>query len=246
PSPTASLVLVAGGGAVAPRLGASVRKVGHVLDAALPTGRGRATWLADHTRGGPVRLEAAAMALLDRHLGADLGRLAGLLEALAAAYGVGARLSAAQLEPFLGEAGGIMPWELTDAVDRGDTALSLSLLRRLLEAGGRHPLTILAVLHRHYAAVLRLDGAGAGSDAEAAEMAGLRSPWTAGKARVQAARLGHPGVARAIELLAGADLELRGATGLPAEVVLEILVARLSRLGPRRSAPGRGQPAGRR
>jgi len=42
--------------------------------------------------------------------------------------------------------------------------------------------------------------------------------------------LGTARTARAIGLLAQADLDLRGATQLPGETVLEVLVARLSRL----------------
>ena len=49
-------------------------------------------------------------------------------------------------------------------------------------------------------------------------------------------RLGSARIARAITLLAEADLDLRGATGLPGEVVLEVLVARLSRLAREGSA----------
>jgi hypothetical protein len=40
-------------------------------------------------------------------------------------------------------------------------------------------------------------------------------------------------VARAIELLADADLALKGAVDWPGDAVLEVLVARLSRLVPR-------------
>ena len=39
--------------------------------------------------------------------------------------------------------------------------------------------------------------------------------------------MGHGAVARAIQLLADADLALKGAVDWPAEVVLEVLVARL-------------------
>ena len=44
-------------------------------------------------------------------------------------------------------------------------------------------------------------------------------------------RSGGSGVARAIALLAQDDLDLRGATDWPEELVMEVLVARLSRLG---------------
>jgi DNA polymerase-3 subunit delta len=42
--------------------------------------------------------------------------------------------------------------------------------------------------------------------------------------------LGTAQIARAINLLAQADLDLRGVTALPGELVLQVLVARLSRL----------------
>jgi DNA polymerase-3 subunit delta len=83
--------------------------------------------------------------------------------------------------------------------------------------------------------MLRLDGAGAGSQEAAAEVLGIKSPFQAGKALDQLRRLGSSGVRRAIELLATADLDLRGARELPDDVVMEVLVARLSRLAPRRS-----------
>jgi DNA polymerase III subunit delta len=56
------------------------------------------------------------------------------------------------------------------------------------------------------------------------------APFPARKAMTQAARLGPAGVARAIELLAAADLDLRGLKEWPDGLVLEVLVARLSRL----------------
>ena len=52
------------------------------------------------------------------------------------------------------------PWELTDAIDRGDTETALVTLRRMLRAGDRHPLQLMATLHNHYLRMLRLDGAG--------------------------------------------------------------------------------------
>jgi DNA polymerase III delta subunit len=78
--------------------------------------------------------------------------------------------------------------------------------------------------------MLRLDGAGVTSADQAAQLLGLRSSYPAKKALAQATRLGSAGVGRAIQLLARADLDLRGLTDLGGDVVLEVLVARLSRL----------------
>ena len=61
-----------------------------------------------------------------------MGRLEGLLGTLATAYGDGATVSVAELEPFLGEAGSLAPWDLTDAIDAGETAQALAVLHRML------------------------------------------------------------------------------------------------------------------
>ncbi|HZU73973.1 MAG TPA: DNA polymerase III subunit delta [Acidimicrobiales bacterium] len=230
PADTTSLVMGATG-AVPARMVEAVRKVGHVVDASVPSGRGRSQWLTNRLRRAPVHLDARAANALGEHLGEDLGRLEGILDVLAAAYGQGARVGLEELEDFLGTAGGVAPWELTDAIDAGNVAAALSALARLTGAGQRHPLVVLATLHRHYAAMLRLDGAGVTSDAEAARLLGMKSNFPAGKARAQGARLGRAGIGRAFELLGAADLDLRGATGVGEQTVLEVLVARLARLG---------------
>ncbi len=230
PLPTTALVLVAGRGQLARPLVEAVRRVGHVVEADVPAGRARSAWLAARLRDGPVRLEPAAAAAVGTHLGEDLSRLPGLLETLAASYGPGSRLSLDDVRPFLGEAGSVAPWELTDAIDRGDPAAALGHLRRLLVGGGRHPLVIIASLHTHYARMLRLDGDPAVTDERSAATAlGLTgSTFPAKKALLQARRLGSAGIGRAIALLAGADLALKGTVDWPPELVLEVLVARLA------------------
>jgi DNA polymerase-3 subunit delta len=231
PLATTVLVLVAGGGTVPPALAKQVGAVGEVVDTSVGrSDKQRSQWLADHLKGAPVRLDARATARLADHLGGDMGRLSGLLGALASAYGEGSTVTVDDLEPFLGEAGSVAPWDLTDAIDRGDTAGALAVLHRVLGASGSHPLVVMGSLHRHYRQMLRLDGSGITSPEAAADALGLKSPFPARKALAQGKRLGTAGVARAIRLLAEADLDVRGSTALPGEVVLEVLVARLSRL----------------
>ncbi len=242
PLPTTSLVLVAGGGTVPRPLVDAVRKAGHVVEAGVPGGKGRSTWLANRLKEGPVRLDARAASMVGEHLGENVDRLRSLLEMLAAAYGQGARIGPDELAPFLGAAGSVAPWELTDAIDRGDTAVAIEALRRLTGPGGRHPLVIMATLHTHFGRMLRLDGADVADEAAAAALLGMSgaSTYPAKKALVQARKLGHAPVARAIHLLAEADLALKGALDWPGEVVLEVLVARLSGLV-RAGRPRRGR-----
>ena len=240
PLDTTVLVLEAGGGSISRSLVNAVKKVGHVEGADVPGGKGRGIWLDDHLHHAPVRLDGGARKLLDEHLGEDLGRLQNLLEALAAAYGANARITDDDLRPFLGEAGGVPPWELTDAIDSGDTPAALAALHRMLGAGDRHPLQLMATLHSHYTRILRLDGTGVPDERAAAAVLGMKgSTFPARKALTQARRLGHDGVKEAFTLLADADLDLRGVKGWPEDLVLEVLVARLSRLGPRTRSAAR-------
>jgi DNA polymerase-3 subunit delta len=236
PLPSTSLVLTGGKG-ISPKLVNAVKKVGTIVEAGAPVGKGRKSWLADHLRAAPVRLDPSAVELLDKHLGEDLGRLTNVLESLAAAYGRDARVTAEEVEPFLGEQGSVPPWELTDAIDGGRTGAAVSALQRMMMAGERHPLAIMATLHTHYARMLRLDGAAVRDEAQAAEALGMKgSTFPARKALTQARRLGHDGVVEAMRLLAEADLDLRKFTkDWPEHLVMEVLVARLSRLGPRRA-----------
>ena len=246
PVPGVQLVLVAGGGTVPAPLVKAVRAGGTVIDTTVGTGATRRQWLVDHLRHGPVRLDAAAGALLQAHIGDDMGRVRPLLDTLADAFGPGATVGPDELAPYLGAPGAVAPWELTDAVDAGDTATALAVLRRLLGPGALHPLAVLSVLHRHYETMLRLDGASVASAEEAAALVGARSAYPVKKAMEQGRRLGSAGVARAVCWLADADLDLRGASGLPDDAVLDVLVARLSRLAPaRRSTGGRARSARR-
>lgn len=231
PPPSVFVVLVASGGTVPQGLVRSVKRLGETHDASVGTGRDRSRWLSEHLRAAPVRLTSGAAGRLGQHLGEDLGRLEGVLDSLAAAYGEGATVDEAALTPFLGEAGSVPPWELTDAIDGGSTEAALAALGRLLGPGGRAAPELVAVLHRHYDQMLQLDGLEMTSPEQAAGHLGVRSTFVAKKALGRTRQLGSERIARAIELIADADLDVKGRSGLPPRVVLEVLVARLSRLG---------------
>jgi len=243
PVPGVFVVFASAGGSFASSLQNAIEREGSVVDTKVGTGRARTQWLSARMRDAPVKLDARAQAHLSEHLGEDLGRLEGLLSALASAYGESAHVTAEQLEPFLGSAGGVPSWDLTDALDKGDSPGALRALERLLVASASPALVVLATLHRHYERLLRLDGAGATSPSEAAGLLGVRSDFLGKKALEQSARLGSERIGRAITLLAQADLDIRGASGLSDAAVLQVLVARLSRLSPGQRRPVAGRRA---
>jgi DNA polymerase-3 subunit delta len=223
-------VLVFGPGRLPKLLAEAVARCGgEQLDAG--PGRKVAAWVDDQLAAAGLHVDREGTARLVEWLGDDAQKLVGVIGTLVGSFGVGARLGAADLEPFLGESGGVPPWELTDALDRGDITTALEKLHRMVSGGGRHPLQVMATLHGHYARMLQLDGAPVRGEKDAAQLLGLRgSTFPARKALQQARRLGHDRVVEAVSLLAGADLDLRGGKAWPEGLVLEVLVARLARL----------------
>ncbi len=228
------LILVGGGGVVPAPLVKAIKEFGQIIEVTTSKAGERKAWLHDHLARAPVKLDAGAVDLLTRHVGEDLGRVEGLLGAVSAAYGEGARVSADDLAPYLGEAGNLPRYELTDAIDKGDPGRALVVLHRLLDAGGLAPMQVMATLHGHFANMLALDGNDIG-EREAAAVLGA-PPFVAKKALEQSRRLGSAKIGEAINLIAVADLDVRGMSGLDPELVVEILVARLAR----QTRPARG------
>ena len=230
PLPSTVLVLEWGGtGRVPKAVADAVAKAGGETVSTDP-GRKLGEFVEKACREAGLKLERDAQRRLTDWLGDDAGKLPGVLNILASTYGQGTRIDAADVEPFLGDAGGVPPWDLTDAIDRGDIAASLTALTRMLHAG-RHPMQVMATLHTHFQRVMRLEGAALRGEKEAAAVLGLKgSTFPAKKALAQARKLGARRVAESTRLLAATDLELRGTVAWPAELSMEILVARLARV----------------
>lgn len=204
---------------------------GEVVDASVGTGKARQSWMDDQWAASSVKADRSAKDLVATHLGDDVDRLAALLATLESAFGPGAKVTTDDVEPFLGEAGQLPPWALTDAIDKGDIGLAIERVHRMLGSGGMHSLQILAILTAHFRRILALEGADVRNEADAAALLGMKgSTFPAKKALQRANRLGYEGSAQAVSLLAVADVDLRGKTAWPEDLVLEVLVARLARL----------------
>lgn len=234
PLPTSRLVVAAGGGALPAKFVNAFKQSAVATVVGTDVGAREAHgWLVGRLGRAPVKLDRDAAGLLEAHLGEDLSRLGALLGVLEAAYGEGARVGREELAPYLGQAGSVPPWDLTDAIDKGDTERAIELLHRLSDAGGRHPLVVLAILHRHFGNILRVQSPEIASEAAAAEALGIakgRSTFPAKKALDAARRLGPAGAGEAITALAEAELNLKGKIDWEPLWVLEVLVARLCRL----------------
>lgn len=242
PTLTTDLVLVWEKASSPARLGAMPKSLKEALHSAgadeidaSPKGRGRKALLERRMAEAAVLLDGGAKALIADRLGDDVGRAESLLDALASTFGEGSGLSAEDVEPFLGEASDVAPWELTDAIDTGDIRAALEKLHRMMGGGERHALQILATLHGHYQRALALDGAGVHDEKEAAALLGMKgSTFPAKKALALSRSLGSQRLREVFTLLSEADLGVRGRAGIDMTTQMEVLVARLAAIARRR------------
>lgn len=211
-----------------------------VQQTAAPRGKAAGDWLRDQLGASSMQFERGAIAAIEDLLGEDRSRVIGLVRTLEGALGADATVTADDVATFGGDAGSTVPWALDDAIDKGDVPAALQLLPRLIPYAGSPTdrngaaFRLMAVLHKRYSNMLRLDGADVRDDKAAAKLLGMKgSTFPAKKAMQQSRKLGTEKLSRAIELLAEADLDLRGTKDWPPELVVEVLVARLANLSRR-------------
>ncbi len=236
---TTVFVFVGGGGRTAKSLGDALKGAKVVGPDSEKTVDVLAAELAKHD----VTLSKDASRVAAERMGDDAGRAAGLVEVLGAAFGPGTTLSAEDIEPYLGEAGSVPVFQLTNAIEEGKVANALSILDRLLNVTSAkqpkpmHPLQVLGLLQSRYRRLLRLDDPNirTAKDAHAA-LGGKGSTYPAQKAFEATSALGSDGLRTAIDVLHHADLDLKGASAMPENAVLEVLVARLAALHSRSRA----------
>ncbi len=180
-----------------------------------------------------VAVEPAVVKIVLERIGEEVERVDALARTLHAVYNDQV-VSVADVEPYLGEMGNVPEWDLTDAVDRGRLTEALTTMRRMVESEGRVPIQIVGIFQRHYVRLSQLVNSGAVTTKAVMGLLGLKE-YPAKKLLSTYNALGSDRVAHALHLVAQADVDLKGATALDPEVVLEILTARLARL----SASGR-------
>ncbi len=189
------------------------------------------TWFLERLGESGLTLELGALNQIIDWLGEDQARLPGLIDILVSTYGTSRKLTSDDITPFLGDAGSVKPWDLTDAIDAGDSAKAIDMLHRMTRSGEYHPLQVMALLHTHYTKLMRLDGPDLNSPQDAMSIIGSKSEFQAKKYLNQYRRLGGEGINQAVQLLARADVDLRGGKDLGEELTMEILIARLCRMG---------------
>jgi DNA polymerase-3 subunit delta len=186
-----------------------------------------------------VVIDNTAAQRVTEQVGDDVARIDALARTLQSIYG-SAPLVFARIEPYLGDAGDVPAWDLTDAIDAGDATKAIVVARRMLESRQRAGLQIVSIVQRHYLNMARLEGSEARSKEDAATLLGINA-YPAGKALQMAERLGAARLTTAVHWITDADLALKGAVSYGGKdldsdldvtelTVIEVLVARLARL----------------
>jgi DNA polymerase-3 subunit delta len=232
------LVLVAGGGRVPAALDKAAKARAQLAG---PAGEQTSAALANATKAARLKLSGDAATRITTHLGDDAGRVPELVELLRATYGTGATLGVDDVEAYLGDLGTAGRFDLTNAIDRGELGTALEVLHRLLTATSAsqpkplHPMQVMASLVFHYQRLLRLDDPSITTKERAAAVLGMKSANGARFPLEAARRLGTDGLREAVGLLAQAELDLRGQSGLDERTAIDVLVARLAALSRRHS-----------
>jgi|tagenome__1003787_1003787.scaffolds.fasta_scaffold20913055_3 DNA polymerase-3 subunit delta len=234
------LVLVAGGGRVPAALDKACKASGTVIGSTKElTAEGTATLLASEAKDAGVKLTADASALIAARLGSDAGRVPELVDLLRSTYGDNTTLDADAVQAYLGDVGTAERFALTNAIDKGELGAALEILHRMATATSAsqpkplHPMQIMASLVFHYQRLLKLDDPTITTNEQAATALGMKSAYGARFPLEAARRLGSDGLREALGLLAQAELDLRGQSGLDERTAIDVLVARLAALSRR-------------
>ena len=236
PAPSVTLIL----GVVGTKANKLVKAAGEVVETNVGSrAQDRAAFVASKFAEYNVTIDRTASQRIAELVGDDVARIDSTARTLSTIYG-SAPLKFKDVEPYLGEAGDVPAWDLTDAIDSGDASKSIVVARRMLDSKGRAGLQIVNMLQRHYLAMARLEGSGTTSQEEAGSILSM-SPYPAGKALKTAQRLGPQKITQAVHWVREADVSLKGGVSYGGKdlntdidvtdlTVIEVLVARLARM----------------
>lgn len=236
PAPDTVLVI----GVVGTKVNKLVKAAGEVVEVNVGTrSQDRVAFVEAKLAEYRVTIDRTTAQRISDKVGDDIARVDSLARSLQSIYG-SAPLNFAHVEPYLGDAGDVPEWDLTDAIDNGDATKAIVVARRMLDSKGRAGLQIVNMLQRHYLRMARLEGSGVRGDDEAAALLGINR-YPAGKALRVSQRIGAERISAAVHMIANADVDLKGGVSYGGKdlnsdldvtelTVIEVLVARLAKM----------------
>jgi DNA polymerase III subunit delta len=237
PSPSTTLVLVAGKLDARRRLVVLAKKEGFLVDCETPARNALPAWLARRAKERGKTLAPGVGELLAEIAGPELARLDDAVERLSLFVGA---------DPEIGEDAvadaivGVKPssvWELVGAVGRRDLGRALSALSKIYDPKDRG-LPLLGTLAWSTRQLVKFHAATSRgmSPPEAAKYAGA-PPFKAGELAAQVKQLSPRELERWLLVLADMDLALKGGSKRPPQAILETSLITLCGKKPGQAAP---------
>ncbi len=201
----------------------ALRKQGaRVFEApAVKSDRDKAEFVTHEFRRAGRKVTPDAVQALVQAIGKDLRELASACSQLVA--DTEGLVDESVVETYHGGKVEASGFKVADAAVGGDRGEALALLRHAI-ATGVDPVPIVAVLASQLRQLVRVGSAGRGSSANLARELGM-APWQIDRARRSLQGWDGPGLGRAIQAVAAADLEVKGGGRDPVYAVERAVLA---------------------
>lgn len=180
-------------------------------------GAALAAFVTEEAARQGLLLDGGVADLLAERVGPELLALRHEIEKAALLAAPSTRIARAHVEAGLVAMAEAPVWDLTDAIGEGRARDALPMLVRLLDAGTPPPV-LLGTLASHFRRLLRVRTGGSVA----------APPFVARKLESQSRRYAPARLLAALRAIHDADLALKGAGGLPAQLALERLVLGLA------------------
>lgn len=231
PSPDSVVVFTCGKVDGRLKFFATAKKKGVLHDLAVPRQLG--AWIAAEAKRHKANLPGDAARRLEEVVGRDLSRLASAIEQLALYAGEGKAITVDDVDALVADTSEKTVFQLSDAVGQGDRAGALRAVAKLVEQReSAVGVTMMLARHVRQLALYKELAAAGAPPGEIARVVGA-PPFVIDRSLApQSRRFTPAALARAVQLLAKADRDLKGPVkqALGERIVLERLVGELVRL----------------
>lgn len=239
PSPSTTLVLIAGKLDARRRIALVAKKENFWVDCVAPAKNALPGWLARRAKERGKKLAPGVGELLAEIAGPELARLDDAIERLSLFVGETEEIGEDAVAECVVGVRAASVFELTSAVARGDLGAALATLASVYDSRDRG-LPLLGTLSWSARQLIKFSAATARglSPPEAAKHAGA-PPFKAGELAAQSKAIGPAELERWLRTLSEVDLALKGGSKRPPQAILEAALIRLCGRRASRAAPPR-------
>ncbi|MFN8016080.1 MAG: hypothetical protein U0R17_05690 [Acidimicrobiia bacterium] len=234
PVETSYLIVIQGGG----RISASLTKAWkNIVEQRGQVKESENDVLKNLIKEHKIKLEPGLNDLILKHYGQDSTKIRGLFSRLESVYGTNSQVGFEEVKPFMGEAGNVAIYELSNDILNGDIKTSLDVVSRMMHSTSSanvkpmHPLQILSLLSNHFRKLATLDDSSIRNQNDAYSALGSKGNPYAAKKTLDASRsLGTRKILTSIEILGCVDTILKGANAIDAEIAIELCITSLCQI----------------